>query len=270
MTTTSISFLENTLKENLILAVTPLKPLSYYQRYIYLLEEITSHGNALLRWTVYFNLTIIFYLAGHFLYLYANKNLNNFEHVLNYDVFYHISSGKSSVQLMAFSVTLNLAYSVYLLHFKTNLKINRILYDIMFEDNLSLFTSSTWKGVNISKRIRVVFLFTLNFFQMFIVNASKLKEFFHKQRNIFLFFSCLQQLCSLSTFKRFVFWKWAESRSIINCSQFGNVLFERLCFYLLFLLLCQRLHSNHYHGNYFSLHFSHKSRANFSLSSSPP
>lgn len=172
-TTTFISLLGRTIRANLALAVTPLKPLSYYQRYIYLLEEITLHGNALLRWTVHLNLGIVFYLAGHFLFLHSSsKDLSKFEHIIHYDVLYHLSSGKSSVQLMAFSVTLNLAYSVYLLHFKTNLRINRILFNIMLHDDLSLFTSSSWKGVNIARRIRILFLGALNGFQIFIVNAS--------------------------------------------------------------------------------------------------
>lgn len=170
-TTNSKDIAQKTL-ENLFTAITPLKSLHYYRRYIYLLEQITVHRNVRLKWTVYLNLGIIFYLAGHFLYLYL-INLTEMEHIVHYDVFYHLSSGKTSVQLMAFSVTVNLAYSVYLLHFKTNLKINRILYDIMIHNDLSLYTHPSWKGVNIARRIRVLFLFTLNFFQLFIVNASK-------------------------------------------------------------------------------------------------
>lgn len=171
-TITATKDIAQTSLENFFYAITPLKNLNYYKRYIFLLEQITVHGNFRLKWTVYFNLGIIFYLAGHFLYLYL-VNLSEMEHIVHYDVFYHLSSGKTSVQLMAFSVTLNLAYSVYLLHFKTNLKINRILYDIMIHNDLSLYTHAAWKGVNIARRIRILFLFTLNFFQIFIVNASK-------------------------------------------------------------------------------------------------
>lgn len=179
MNTLSISLLVSRLKENVINALTPLKGLTYFGRYFHLLEEITVHSNTPLRWSVYFNLAVVLYKSGHFLFLHMSKELSELEHALHYDVLHYLSSGKSSVQLMAFSVTLNVAYTVAKLHFgANNLNVNRILYRILFKGDLSLFSSPTWKGGNLSVRIRTLFLVTLNGLQLFIVIASKWSIFF--------------------------------------------------------------------------------------------